>query len=238
MAAQRKLTAVAELDADVDAVFNAVTEADHATATTSTPGETAAASLDLDPASADSAARPPATGRKRSWATVSRRKPVWAAAVVLAAAAVFAGWSGYSWYSASHSTSATYGETRDEALATGRTLVATLNTLDYHQVDAGLSRWLDASTGPLHDELARTTPQTKQALSAGATVATGKVLDAGLSELDTHAGTAKLIASVEVTVAKEGTAPATRRNRYAATLTRTASGWKLSTLDQLAVTSS
>jgi Mce-associated membrane protein len=219
---------------------SAVTEADHALATMSVRGEAAAAASPqpAEPDSSDPEAPQLVTGRKRSWVTAFRRKPVWAAAVVLAAAAVFAGWSGYSWYSASHSTSATYGEARDEALATGRTLVATLNTLDYHQVDAGLSRWLDASTGPLHDELARTTPQTKQALAAGATVATGKVLDAGLSELDTHAGTAKLIASVEVTVAKEGAAPATRRNRYAATLTRTASGWKLSTLDQLAVTSS
>jgi Mce-associated membrane protein len=223
VAAQRKLTAVVELDAP---------ESGHALTTTSTRGETAAAASDLDPASAGDSSAP----QKRSW--VPRRKPVWATAVALAAAAVFAGWSGYSWYSASRSTSTTYGEARDEALSTGRTLVATLNTLDYHQVDAGLSRWLDASTGPLHDELARTTPQTKQALAAGATVATGKVLDAGLSELDTHAGTAQLIASVEVTVAKEGAAPATRRNRYAATLTRTASGWKLSTLDQLAVTSS
>jgi Mce-associated membrane protein len=229
VAAQRKLTSVVELDA-ADADFSVtLPESDHAPAT---PGETAAAAPSqlADPVSAGDSSAP------RSW--VSRRKPVRAAAVVLAAAAVFAGWSGYSWYSASHSPSTTYGETRDEALATGRTLVATLNTLDYHQVDAGLSRWLDASTGPLHDELARTTPQTKQALAAGATVATGKVLDAGLSELDTHAGTAKLIASVEVTVAKERAAPATRRNRYAATLTRTASGWKLSTLDQLAVTSS
>ncbi|MGH9060735.1 MAG: hypothetical protein ACRDZY_14665 [Acidimicrobiales bacterium] len=230
MAAQRKLTAVAELEADAEPAFT-VTSDD---SVTSARREAAApvAEPDLDSPPADSEPQPVT---RRAW---TRRKPVWAAAAVLAAAAVFAGWSGYSWYAASHSTSTTYGETRDDALATGRALVATLNTLDYHQVDAGLSRWLDASTGPLHDQLARTTPQTKQALAAGATVATGKVLDAGLSELDTHAGTAKLIASVEVTVAKEGAAPATRRNRYAATLTRTASGWKLSTLDQLAVTSS
>ncbi|SEP51454.1 hypothetical protein [Amycolatopsis saalfeldensis] len=226
MAAQRKLTAVVELEAPASTVTSP--ESDHAPADETSAAAPTLAEPDLDP--------PSSAPRKRSW--VPRRKPVWAAAVALAAAAVFAGWSGYSWYSASHSTSTTYGQTRDEALATGRTLVATLNTLDYHQVDAGLSRWLDASTGPLHDQLARTTPQTKQALAAGATVATGKVLDAGLSELDTHAGTAKLIASVEVTVAKAGAAPATRRNRYAATLTRTASGWKLSTLDQLAVTSS
>ncbi|MDT8915608.1 hypothetical protein [Amycolatopsis sp. PS_44_ISF1] len=233
MAAQRKLTALVEPEPDEAAVFD---PDEH---TSATRGDTTAAAAgspggDLDPAPAD---HPVADRKPSRIAAAARRKPLWAAAAAVAAAAVFAGWSGYTWYSAAHSPSATYGETRDEALTTGRTLVATLNTLDYHQVDAGLSHWLDASTGPLHDQLARTTPQTKQALTAAATVATGKVLDAGLSELDAHAGTAKLIASVEVTVEKAGTAPATRRNRYAATLTRTPSGWKLSTLDQLAVTS-
>ncbi|HET6708392.1 hypothetical protein [Amycolatopsis sp.] len=158
------------------------------------------------------------------------------ASVVLAAsAAVFAGWSGYEWYSAAHSPSVTYGVARDEALATGRTLVAQLNTLDYHDVDGGLGKWLSASTGPLHDQLARTDEATKKTLAENATVATGRVLDAALSELDEHAGTAKLLASVEITMAKQGTAPAVKRNRFAAALSRTPEGWKLSALDQLPV---
>jgi Mce-associated membrane protein len=158
------------------------------------------------------------------------------ASVVLAAsAAVFAGWSGYSWYSASHSSAVTYGMARDEALTTGRTLVAELNTLDYHDVDGGLGKWLSASTGPLHDQLARTDETTKKTLAANATVATGRVVDAALSELDEHAGTAKMLASVEITMAKQGTAPAVKRNRFAAALSRTPDGWKLSALDQLPV---
>ncbi|WP_206790807.1 hypothetical protein [Amycolatopsis sp. MtRt-6] len=158
------------------------------------------------------------------------------ASVVLAAsAAVFAGWSGYEWYSTAHSPSVTYGVARDEALATGRTLVAQLNTLDYHDVDGGLGKWLSASTGPLHDQLARTDDKTKKTLAENATVATGRVLDAALSELDEHAGTAKMLASVEITMAKQGTAPAIKRNRFAAALSRTADGWKLSALDQLPV---
>ncbi|WP_103350264.1 hypothetical protein [Amycolatopsis sp. CA-128772] len=154
---------------------------------------------------------------------------------LIAAAAVFAGWSGYAWYAAAHASAVTYGTARDEALATGRTLVAELNTLDYHDVNGGLGRWLSASTGPLHDQLARTDETTKKTLAANATVATGRVVDAALSELDEHAGTAKLLASVEITMAKEGTAPAVKRNRFAAALSRTADGWKLSALDQLPV---
>ena len=97
------------------------------------------------------------------------------------------------------------------------------------------SRWLSASTGPLHDQLARTDDTTKKTLAANATVATGRVLDAALSELDEHAGTAKMLASVEITMAKQGTAPAVKRNRFAAALSRTPDGWKLSALDQLPV---
>lgn len=158
-----------------------------------------------------------------------------ASVAMTAAAAVFAGWSGYSWYAAAHASTVTYGAARDEALAAGRTLVAELNTLDYHDVNAGLGKWLSASTGPLHDQLARTDETTKKTLAANATVATGRVVDAGLSELDEHAGTAKLLASVEITMAKQGTAPAVKRNRFAAALSRTPDGWKLSALDQLPV---
>jgi Mce-associated membrane protein len=164
-----------------------------------------------------------------------KNKPLAVAVVAIVAAAAFAGWAGFSWFSASRAEAVTYGTARDEALQSGRELVAQLSSLDYHQVDQGISRWLDASTGPLHDQLARTDDTTKKTLAGDATVATGKVLDAALSELDEHAGTAKLLASVEITVARDMVAPATKRNRFAAQLTRTEAGWKLSALDQIPV---
>ncbi|MEV6880082.1 hypothetical protein [Amycolatopsis sp. NPDC051128] len=163
------------------------------------------------------------------------RWPLRAAVVAVVATAAFAGWSGVTWYRTAHSEAVTYGTARDEALASGRELVARLCTLDYHRLDQGLAEWLDASTGPLRDRLAHTDEATKKTLTQGATVSTGKVLDAGLSELDEHAGTAKLLASVEITALKEGVAPSTKRNRFAAGLTRTESGWKLSALDELPV---
>jgi Mce-associated membrane protein len=161
--------------------------------------------------------------------------PLRAAVLAVVVTAAFAGWSGYSWYRTAHSEELTYGTARDEALAAGRELVARLCTLDYHRLDEGLGQWLDASTGPLHDRLARTDEATKKTLTQDATVSTGKVLDAGLSELDEHAGTAKLLASVEITAQKAGVAPSTKRNRFAAGLQRTDRGWKLSALDELPV---
>ncbi|KDN21320.1 hypothetical protein DV20_15635 [Amycolatopsis rifamycinica] len=161
--------------------------------------------------------------------------PLRVAVFAVVVTAAFAGWSGFSWYRTAHSEELTYGTARDEALAGGRELVARLCTLDYHRLDQGLAQWLDASTGPLHDRLARTDDATKKTLVQDATVSTGRVLDAALSELDEHAGTAKLLASVEITAQKDGVAPATKRNRFAAGLVRTGGGWKLSALDELPV---
>lgn len=153
------------------------------------------------------------------------------AAFVLALA--FAGWGGWTWLRATSDDSIGYAATRDEVLATGREQVATLTTLDYHDVDAGIDRWLAVSTGGLRDELAATDEATRKSLTDGATVATGRVLDAAVSELDERSGTAKLLVSVEISTAREGAPPAAKRNRFVAAMSRTEDGWKLSALDQV-----
>ncbi|WP_026360964.1 hypothetical protein [Amycolatopsis nigrescens] len=152
---------------------------------------------------------------------------------LVAATAAFACWFGVSWLRAANDDALGYARTRGEVLDAGRTQVAELSSLDYHQVDQGIARWVDSSTGALRDRLAATDENTRKTLAQGGTVATGKVLDAAISELDTRAGTAKMLASVEITLAKEGAAPTTKRNRFAAGLTRTDGGWKLSALDQV-----
>ncbi|WP_410659779.1 hypothetical protein [Amycolatopsis sp. lyj-112] len=157
------------------------------------------------------------------------------AIAVFAAACAFAGWAGYGWFTATNSGAVSYGNSRDDALKNGRELVARLTSLDHHRIDQGIADWLAASTGPLRDQLSKADDATKQTLAKDATVSTGKVLDAAISELDDHAGTAKMLASVEITMARDGAAPSTKRNRFAAGLTRTGEGWKLSALDQLPV---
>jgi len=152
---------------------------------------------------------------------------------VVVAALVFAGWGGWTWLQAGNDDSLTYAEVRDEVLATGRTQVATLTTLDAHDVDGGIDKWLAVSTGGLRDELAATDAKTRQALTTAGTVATGRVLDAAVSELDTRSGTAKLLVSVEISTVKDGSPPVAKRNRFIAGLSRVDGGWKLSALDQV-----
>ncbi|MDI5978340.1 hypothetical protein [Amycolatopsis magusensis] len=154
---------------------------------------------------------------------------------LLVAAVVFAGASGWLWVSAAVDDDLSYAQSRDDALAAGRQQIAELNSLDHHRVDEGIGRWLEVSTGKLHDELARTDEATRKSLREGGTVATGKVLDAAVNSLDDHTGTARLLASVEITVAKEGAATSTKRNRFSAQLTRTEAGWKVSAMDQVPI---
>jgi Mce-associated membrane protein len=159
--------------------------------------------------------------------------PLRVAVGLVVVALAFAGWAGWTWWRAGSDESLTYAQTRDEVLAASRSQVAQLTTLDSSDVDAGIDKWLTVSTGALRDELAATDAKTRQTLHAGGTVATGRVLDAAVSELDTRGGTAKLLVSVEIATSVKDSAPGTKRNRFVAGLTRTDRGWLLSALDQV-----
>ena len=159
--------------------------------------------------------------------------PLRAAVVLVVLATAFAGWAGWTWWRAGTDESLSYAQTRDEVLATGRAHVALLTSLDASDVDAGIDKWLTVSTGPLRDELAATSASTRQTLRDGGSVATGRVLDAAVSERDIRGGTATLLVSVEIATSVRGAEPATKRNRFVAGLTRTGHGWLLSALDQV-----
>ncbi|MGW2813414.1 hypothetical protein [Streptomyces sp. NPDC001415] len=154
-------------------------------------------------------------------------------ALVVAALAIslaFAAFAGWTYLGARDDSTVAYATSRDAALKAGRTQIAALSTLDAAHPDAALRTWLDASTGPLHDELRRT--------GAGkpTTSARGSVTDAAVTELDDRSGTAKLIATVQVQLTPAGGAASTDRKRLEAALERTASGWKLKALSAVPVT--
>ncbi|MFI6474974.1 hypothetical protein ACIBL5_32500 [Streptomyces sp. NPDC050516] len=149
----------------------------------------------------------------------------------LTASLAFAAFAGRAYLDARDDSTVAYATSRDAALQAGRTQIAALSTLDAAHPDAALRTWLDASTGPLHDELRRT--------GAGkpTTSARGSVTDAAVTELDDRSGTAKLIATVQVQLTPAGgAATTTDRKRFEAALERTGSGWKLKALNAVPVT--
>ncbi|MEU2671342.1 hypothetical protein ABZ622_21210 [Streptomyces sp. NPDC007164] len=159
----------------------------------------------------------------------------WAA---LLAAVLICALGGWSYARARGDDGLAYAKSRDAALADGRHHLARLNSLDAKDartVDAGLGGWLGSSTGPLHDQLARTRSKDAKELTRAGATAHGKVTDAALTALDERTGTAELIATVDVEVTPRTGRSGTERKRFEATLSRTADGWKVKALTAIPV---
>lgn len=159
-----------------------------------------------------------------------RNLPLAVATTLAVAAAACAGWFGWSWHSAAHSPALANARARDAVLADAEQSVLNFNTLDYHQASAGLSLWLASSTGTLHSQLSQSLKQEVQLVQQKKTITTAKILDGAVTQLDTDAGTASVMVAVNVIVTPSKGSPFTERESEIGQVTRTSSGWKLSSL--------
>jgi Mce-associated membrane protein len=197
-------------------------------------GEAPAAGTRAEPPSG------PAAVRSRVRRTLRARRALAGWAAAWTAAAVVCGLGAWSYAGTRGDGALSYGKARDAALADGRRDIARLNTVDARHAAGDLDAWLEVTTGPLHDRMSSThTADTATVRQAG-TSATGTVTDAAVTELDARAGTAKLIATVEVRrTPSSGTAATTTtttdRQRFEADLSRTPAGWKLTALTAVPV---
>jgi Mce-associated membrane protein len=153
-------------------------------------------------------------------------------ALVVAAAAV-AVWFGVTWISAGTDDSLAFSNERDEVTQQAEVAIATMNTLDYKNVDAGLKRWESVTAGALHDELVNRKTSSKQAIEQAKTTTEAQVRSSAVTELNTQTGTATIIAAVRVQVTVEGQAPVEKWMRIEGSMIRTGDGWKLQGLTQV-----
>jgi Mce-associated membrane protein len=151
------------------------------------------------------------------------------------AAAVLLAVSGWTYADTRGDGALSYGKARDAVLAAGQREIARLNTVDGGHVDSDLDGWLDATTGPLHEQLSRSHTADAGSLKASGTSTRGSVTDAAVTELDTRAGTARLIATVQVRVTPASGTATTDRKRFEATLSRSGGAWKLTALTAVPV---
>ncbi|MEB3368710.1 nuclear transport factor 2 family protein [Saccharopolyspora mangrovi] len=142
---------------------------------------------------------------------------------------------GVLWVLAINNSSVAYAETRDEALQQGQEAIINFNTLDYKDVDRGLQRWEDNSTGALRDEVKQGRKDYATRIQQAKSTTSARVLDAGIVELDENAGKARMIAVMQITVTVEGQPPANKQDRYQAELTREGDVWKISGLGTVPV---
>ncbi|WP_405009303.1 hypothetical protein [Kitasatospora sp. NBC_01539] len=120
---------------------------------------------------------------------------------------------------------------RARALADGSRAVARLGSLDPGTGAAAVpAAWLDATAGELHTRLTHLPPLQGQPAAAAAVTA------AAVTDLDAHAGTARLIAVLNVDPTRPEQNPGgTERRRVEATLLRTGAGWKVTGLTAVPV---
>lgn len=177
-----------------------------------------------------------ATGEGVRWTRGQGRDPVGRAALALAClAAVCAAWSGWSWHDKAHDDSLHYAELRDEVLQNGEQAIVNLNTLDHRTLAQNLKSWQDSSTGDLYRDIVQGRARFERQVREARTITGAKILEGAVSELDEHAGKARIIVAVQITVTPPDGRPAVKRSRQIGELTRTSSGWKLSALGQAPV---
>jgi Mce-associated membrane protein len=158
------------------------------------------------------------------------------AAVLAVAAALFAGWSGWSWYRAAHAAPAAgLAQVRDQALQAGEQAIENFNTLDYRKASQGISLWEQSSTGALRSQIMAGQAQFEKQVRQARTVTTARILDGALTSLNARAGTAVIIAAVQVTVIPPKGSAAIKQERLEGQLLRTPSGWRLSSLGEVPV---
>jgi Mce-associated membrane protein len=122
---------------------------------------------------------------------------------------------------------------RDEALRAAQDAVVVMNTLDYRDVDAGLDKWTEVTTGSLHDEVVNGRAQSEQAIENAQSVTKATVLSAAVKAVDARAGTATVLVALKVNVSTGGAAATDKFMRMQGTLLRTDQGWKLDGLGQV-----
>ena len=152
------------------------------------------------------------------------------AAAVVAVVAAF-----LSWRDADGDPERDRAALRDSALIEGTAAVETMNSMDHRDVDAGIKAWQGVTTGVLHDQLMSIGADEKQMLADQGKIATGRVVQAALTDLTDRDAT--LITAVEVTVRSDDDTeePTVKRNRFSADLVLVDGHWKIENLQQVAV---
>ncbi|WP_236788606.1 hypothetical protein [Amycolatopsis sp. GM8] len=156
------------------------------------------------------------------------KSPGMVALGALAAVSVLvAAWSGWSWWSAAHDEAAMRAHDRDAVLSAADDALTTLNTVDYHDPGPAVDRWIQVTTGELGKTLSGDRQLQLDRTTASKTVAAAEVNQAAVAELDPAAGTARVLAVLDVQLSTNGAPSVPSRTRLNASLTRTDGGWKV-----------
>ncbi|SFB38207.1 Mce-associated membrane protein [Amycolatopsis marina] len=158
-----------------------------------------------------------------------RKDPARDALVALAAVALLAAaWFGWAWWSAAQDDELSLARERDRVLSEISTALVVLNTIDHRSADQDVDRWIAVTAGQLHKDLSGERQLQLDRAEGTRTVAEATLSKAAVTELDEVAGTARLVAVLDVQVATEDEPADSRRSRLTVEAQRTDGGWKVS----------
>ena len=160
-----------------------------------------------------------------------RGGPLRVATIVVTAlalvACIVAAWFGLSWFRAAHDESITLGIVRDTALQDAQQAAININTLDHRRVQGGFELWEQSTTGAALEEFRTNRDAYVRTVTEAKTTSTARIQDAAVAELDDRAGTALVLAGVDVTYTPEQREASCVRQRLLLNMRRTPDGWKV-----------
>lgn len=150
--------------------------------------------------------------------------------VLTALACLAAAWFGVSWYRTAHDESIVVGTARDAVLRDARQVAVNINTLDHHNVQAGLELWKQSATGTALEEFTKNRETYVRTVTESKTSSVARVRDGAVAELNERAGSARVLVGVDVTYTPEQQEPSCVRQRLQLEMKRTPDGWKVDRL--------
>jgi Mce-associated membrane protein len=176
--------------------------------------------------------RSPSGGTVKEQAASPRRlpapTPVTALVALVALAAVAALFFGARYVLALNDEGLELAAERETVLVDARQAAINLNSLDHHNVAAGLDLWEQTSTGTLLEEFRANRAEYEKVVTEARRVTVATVQDAAVAELDVRSGIARVLVGLDVEVRPEGQDPVVTRQRLQLEMTRTHDGWRAS----------
>jgi len=166
-----------------------------------------------------------------------RRMRVGVVAVVLLglAVAALALWQPWAGTPAGTKASQWAAQQRDTATQVATEGLLSLNTIDHRRIGATVDRWAGITTGALSHDVRTGRAEVVRRARHDRTVASARLVQAAFTAFDAEAGTATVIAVLEISASKAGAKPTTTRNRFRVLVQREGGRWKLAYFETLAV---
>jgi len=141
-------------------------------------------------------------------------------------AVLAAGWFGWSWWRAAHDDESRRAADRDAVLAAASDALVTLNTIDYHNPEPDVDKWVQVTTGQLGKTIGGDKQTQVDRAKSSKTVAWASLNQAAVVSVQGDA--ARVIAVLDVRLSTNDAPAAQNRSRLTADLQRTPQGWKVS----------